>query len=154
MLHVYTHVRAFFSQLYFPRLTWDTLIQIPCYVQPALGPPRSCLIPRPVLRKAGNGSKKPPIREGKWSIARSQPDSLHWETWQGCYMHSLCCRRISSRNKESGCKDAQKVMKEEEEPLTDFPVWHFRAAEDTNAGNYSNFFLKLFFLPHFYSRGS
>lgn len=42
-------------------------------------------------------------------------------------------------------------MEEEQESSTDFPVWHFRAAEDTKAGNYSNSILKLFLLPHLYS---
>lgn len=92
---------------------------MPCFVQPALGPPRSCLIPTPTRRKAGNGSKKPLIREGKWSTARSQPDSLQREIWQGCSIHSLCWGRISNRKKERCCKDAQKVMNEEQKrPLT------------------------------------
>lgn len=38
-------------------------------------------------------------------------------------------------------------MEEEQESLTDFPVWHFKTAEDTKAGNYYNFCFKLFFLP-------
>lgn len=37
-------------------------------------------------------------------------------------------------------------MEEEHESLTDFPVWHFKTAEDTKAGNNYSFFFKLFFL--------
>lgn len=109
-------------------ISQDSLIQIPCYVQPALGPPRSCLLPRPALKKAGTDSKNLSIREGKWSTAQFQPDSLQ----TGRTVRAALCRDSAagqsqaemSQVEENGCWDAQKVMEEEQESLTDFPVWH------------------------------
>lgn len=132
-------------------ISQDSLIQIPCYVQPALGPPRSCLLPRPALKKAGTDSKNLSIREGKWSTAQFQPDSLQ----TGRTVRAALCRDSAagqsqaemSQVEENGCWDAQKVHRRRARVPHWLPSMTFKTAEDTRAGNYYSFFFELFLVP-------
>lgn len=145
---MYTYGPAFSSQLCFPRLTRDALIQIPVMSSPLRdhqGAAKSLGLPEEKLATASK--RHLPWIQGR-RMEHPQASLPPLGDLAGCCMHSFCCRSISGSNEESACQDAQKVMEEDQEPPTDFP-----APKNINAGNASISFLNLFLLPRLYSRG-
>lgn len=78
------------------------LIQIPCYAQSALGPPRSCLFPRPALKKAGTGSKNLSIREaGKADGAQHNSSQT---PFTGGPIRAAICRVSTAGQSQAGMR--------------------------------------------------
>ena len=129
-----------------PRLTWDTLTQIPCYVQPALGPPRSCLIPRPALRKAGNGF----IYQGRHAPSQTplsgRPKRTATWTISAAGRSKAGTRKVAARCPESNGRRAR--APHWLPSMTLQSSWRYQCRE------LLQFLLKTVLLPHLHSRVS